>query len=153
MLASSFSSVLSRCSLARRNMPCDCERCSVDNLVKAQYGLILGYKPCCVEKYSELTPFDFQEWSEEQKTRPRLTDEESDWWRVERKAGRFFFISDWVRFNLLHGDGLLCQLWDPNRQNALCGQKLDRRAALSSCPQSQSIPNPSGPHQNRSGAG
>ena len=77
---------------------CDCPRCDVSKTTQVKFGLLLGYRPCCIDYHCHVLPYkfkmrDFGKFREE----PFM-----DWFekeRVKARLGRLYAMSDYISLN------------------------------------------------------
>jgi hypothetical protein len=85
------------------NENCDCTKCSVSLLHQVQFGILLGYKPCCIDNYCDAIPRDEEylreHWKDTLKETPIWGKPHGKWFNKIRFSGKrkFTFISDWIR--------------------------------------------------------
>jgi hypothetical protein len=85
------------------NENCDCAKCSVSLLQQVQFGILLGYKPCCIDSYCNVIPRDDEYWRNNYKNvleqAPAIREKPHwKWFHSVRRAGKrkFLFVSDWI---------------------------------------------------------
>jgi len=89
--------------LTMPNENCDCAKCSVSLLQQVQFGILLGYKPCCIDSYCDVFPLNDEEywrnyWKRENAPQAVWKKPHLEWFHSVRRAGKrkFTFVSDWV---------------------------------------------------------
>ena len=85
------------------NENCDCAKCYVSLLQQVQFGILLGYKTCCINSYCNVIPRDDEYWRNYWKNaseRKRLKWEKPHWKWYNSVRLPFVFVSDWVIHHL-----------------------------------------------------
>ena len=76
---------------------CTCPRCDVSKTRQVQFGLLLGYKPCCIDYFCHVLPYKFKKFDFSVHEEPFMK-----WFHKEREKaglGRLYAMSDFIQMN------------------------------------------------------
>ena len=76
---------------------CTCPRCDVSKTRQVQFGLLLGYKPCCIDYFCHVLPYKFKKFDFSVHEEPFMK-----WFHKEREKvglGRMYGMSDYLQMN------------------------------------------------------